>query len=686
MFKALRNELLAHASALAVLTGILAVTTPAVAHNDDPDTDSYMAGDFHNHTTCTDGTVSIETMITKSIKTFDLEWMASADHGGTGTRDCRIDDPEGDSSKTGTGKLWEQTIGAAAIKGDVTTSTNNSPDGLPHRQMWRWQMIEEFTFPEVARLAKQFKNPMLYAGLETNVPGHEHTSTTVLGAQKAFNFNGDIGNASALGEFEFRFDRSDTDTSGKGGTPGVANSGIWKNKVANASGANSGTLNHLNKAVPSVAWMQANHPLDSYYVPAHVERAGVFDPNANRGFNVEHFRDFNNAGPTVAVGFETMPGHQAAGVSITAGAPLTGARGEYRKDFGGPGIDSVGITTYGGVGIYGAKIGGLWDAMLGEGRNFFFYASSDWHQRGIFSPYVRESTADFYPGEYQKLYIPRPTDNDRMRPQHIVDSVRHGNSFSVSGDLITGELGFTAELEGDDHRGHDGRDRDRRHGWNDWWHHDDDHKEVRMGQTLVVPRGKSVRITLTVTLPKTPNNSPYTFNNPSLLQLGVKQPINKPVLHHIDFIKGNVTGVIQPGDANYTNATNPTAALYATFDKSKWKADGNKRTVTFVIKNIQNNQYIRARGTNLPYGTPNETDSNGNPLSDAAVSQILCTDAACPAHMQLTANGQKLSSFDVAAWADLWFYTNPIFIRVSDQPKLLVEKNRDLARLIAKSN
>src|SRR5262245_22596286 len=285
---ALSRRLLASASVLAMATGILAApTTPAVA-------DSYMAGDFHNHTTCTDGTVSIETMVTKSIQTFGLEWLASADHGGTGTRDCRIDDPEGDSSKTGSGKLWEQTIGAPAIKGDVVTSTANSPDGAAHRAMWRWQMIEEIVFPEVARLSKQLQKPMIYAGLESNVPGHEHLSMTILGAQKPENWSGDPGNASALAEWEYRFDRSDTDRSGKGGTPGTPESGIWKSKILNASGAGQGTANHNNKARPSVQWLQTNFPLDSYYVPAHVERAGVFDPNGNRGFNVEHFRDFNN--------------------------------------------------------------------------------------------------------------------------------------------------------------------------------------------------------------------------------------------------------------------------------------------------------------------------------------------------------------------------------------------------------
>ena len=29
-----------------------------------------------------------------------------------------------------------------------------------------------------------------------------------------------------------------------------------------------------------------------------------------------------------------------------------------------------------------------------------------------------------------------------------------------------------------------------------------------------------------------------------------------------------------------------------------------------------------------------------------------------------TINGVKYSSFDVAAWADLWFYSNPVFVEV----------------------
>lgn len=626
---ALSHQLIAGASVLVAAAAAATVpSTPSYA-------DSYMAGDFHNHTPCSDGRSSVETMVKKAVQSYGLEWLGAADHGGSSPRDCRIDDPEGDGSNSGTGKFWDVEP-ATPIKGDIAMSGG-------HRAMWRWQSAEEIIYPELARLAKQLNKPMMYAGIETNVPGHEHTSMTVIGNQKPQNFNGDIGDASAVAEFEYRFDRSDTDFSGGGGHG-------WSGKVANATGSGSGTTNHNNKAVPSVAWLQQKYPLDSYYVPAHVERAGVFNPNGNNGFNVEHFRDFNNAGPTVAVGFETQPGHQASN-----------NRGEYRFNFCGDTCPSVGTTTYGGTGIYGAKVGGVWDALLGEGRNWFFYASSDWHNRGEFSIYEQGSTNDFYPGEYQKLYIPRPAAGTTLRPEVVVDGVRSGNSYSVMGDLITGDLTYKAEVVGYAAAG-----------------------TAKMGQTLVVPRGRSVRLTLEVNLPTGPNHSPYAFNNPSLAQINIQEPLNRPTLRHVDFIRGNVTGVVAPNNANYTNGTNASAQIIGSFDQNNWVASGRKRTMSVTITNVTNNMYVRVRGSNLPPSTPAETDAKGNPLNDWDPENsnqgpfVPCLDAACPSHMA-ERNGQKLSSYDVAAWSDLWFYTNPIFIRVADQPKLLVETNATLA-------
>ncbi|MBK8175657.1 MAG: hypothetical protein IPK66_10455 [Rhodospirillales bacterium] len=563
---------------------------------------TYWAGDFHNHTTCSDGSTSVRVLIDQSLLTYDLDWMSDSGHGGAYTRDCRFSDPEYDGPATGDGEFWVDTIGASAIKGDYVED-----GGI--QAMWRWQSIQEFNYPEDFKAHKEI-GKVVYQGLETIVPGHEHASTTIIAGQ--FPKSGAIGNANAMAEFEYLFDRDDDDTS-EGGGQG------WTGKIPNGAGNDAG--GHP-KAVKSVEWMQANYPTTSYNVPAHVERQGPFDPNGNAGWNVEHFRDYNNAGPDVSFGFESQPGHQAVG-----------NRGGYTpsRTFGG---------TYGGTGYYAAKVGGMWDALLGEGRNWWFFASSDWHNRGIFSPFDTATTGDFCPGEYQKSYIYAA--NPKLTAQKVVDKLRSGNAYSVQGDLIANDLKFQACIYGNC-----------------------PNERATMGETLTVPAGSDVRVWLYVTDPSGTNHSPYSFPNPSLLQIGINQPLNAPVLDHVDLIAGDVTGKIDPSDANYTNPTNASTKIVATFnDTTWWKVNGDQRVISYVLHNVQKDMYVRARGTNLPYGTPNETDADGNPLADSNADNILCTDAACPAHLD-RGDGVKIVNYDVEAWADLWFYTNPIFIKVA---------------------
>ena len=55
---------------------------------------TYVTGDFHNHTTCSDGTLSMKKLIDKSAKTFNLDWFVQADHGGSSARNCTLaEDP-----------------------------------------------------------------------------------------------------------------------------------------------------------------------------------------------------------------------------------------------------------------------------------------------------------------------------------------------------------------------------------------------------------------------------------------------------------------------------------------------------------------------------------------------------------------------------------------------------------------
>ena len=51
----------------------------------------------------------------------------------------------------------------------------------------------------------------------------------------------------------------------------------------------------------------------------------------------------------------------------------------------------------------------------------------------------------------------------------------------------------------------------------------------------------------------------------------------------------------------------------------------------------------------------------GNPLPDNLSDNSPCDDAACPPHINGTLD------MDVEAWADLWFYSNPIFIEIEER-------------------
>jgi hypothetical protein len=451
--------------------------------------------------------------------------------------------------------------------------------------------------------------------------------------------------------------------------------------------------------------MVASHPNASYYVPAHLERAGPFNPDSNNGYNIEHLRNFNNAAPMIAFGMETQPGHGASE-----------ARGEYtirRNNINNVNVDSVGGTTWGGTGVYGAQIGGVWDALLGEGRNYWFHASSDWHNRGMFGPDDRRSSQDFFPGEYQRSYtLVRNGGDAKITPPMIVDALRTGNTFASSGQLID-RLAFIACVGSRAARGGRSDAQVEALAVNAALGNTDIDAPgcATMGEKLVVPAGYDVVVSIVLRDPAGTNYSPYTFNNPSLAQVGISQPLNMPVLDHLDVIRGMVSGYKTPGTAEYSGqwpndwivnpnmanvpaaAKNMTAAVIKTYSSANWTplaSNGEFRTMTFHMQGVTASQYIRLRGTNLPANVPFETDANGNPLADlytnaGAVSptipggsdgmaaganlKIPCKTAGttefngCPSHLPVIA-GQKYVAYDVAAWSDLWFYSNPIYLEV----------------------
>lgn len=563
----------------AVLSASLAFT--GVANAKHAKCGEYVPGDFHQHSLYTDGSYPFLQVMDENAN-YGLGWWANSEHGGERNRD-------------GNGNYWDDpaVYPENPILGDYEESGG-------HQEMWRWQSLRDYVYPDILTTRENYPEKVVISGLEQNVPGHEHCSTAIHQYD---------GSANAISEFEYRFDRSDDDTS-RDGEP----------SLVVGFGPLSKTNDTKEDAIMGVKWMQALKDQgigDAWIVPAHIERAW--------SYMIEDFRAWMDAGPDVVAGMEGAPGHQTSG-----------DRGFGRGSLGG--------GTYGGTGFYVATIGGLWDGLLAEGRKFFNFASSDYHN------HWSTGGSDFWPGEYQKNYTYIKT-NSGDNIQSVFDGVHSGNSWNVQGDLID-DLQFTAKSR---------------------------RNRAMMGETLKVKKGDMVTIKIKVHDPSEPNFCPLDMNNPSLEQVGITQPLNMPVLDHIDLIAADITGNVPMTNPDDVVATDyeTNASVVATFDRPGRKfhkkchggIDRNGR-MTFVYKfKATESMFVRLRGTNMPASVPFETDEAGNPLADSlANDNIYASMDADELETKLfedvnIATNSKLDEV-AEAYADLWFYSNPIFIEV----------------------
>ncbi|MBU0995283.1 MAG: hypothetical protein KJ737_22535 [Proteobacteria bacterium] len=520
-----------------VLSASIGMTglSPALAnHFCKPATD-WLAGDFHQHTLYTDGSTSFGFVMDKNNE-FGLDWWANSEHGGKRNRD-------------GEGVSWKDTT-----KYPENPILGDNPDS---GYMYRWQSLRDFVYPDILSARSLFPEKQIFSGVEWNVPAHEHCSVSIVS---------DTMGPLAVSAFEYQFDKSDDDTS---------RTGEW---------TPFGVLSKHNSthedSVAACAWMQEQYENglidNAWIIWAHIERA--------EAYQIEHFRDFNNAAPDICFGFEGAPGHQV----------------NSKRGFGRNPGEAYG-GAYGGVGSFTAQVGGLWDALLGEGRHWFNYASSDYHK------HYTAGGDDFYPGEYQKTYV-QAKDSDRdgeYSLNEIADGLRSGNAYFVHGDLVN-HLDFNAASTfGVAAMGNDLHIKDRRH------------------------RNEPLVLTIRFKSPEANNNN------------------DVPVVDHIDLIAGNITGKIDPDSPDYTKATNETTKVMKTFTAEDWETDRDGyNVIKYRIKDMDSSMYFRLRGTNLAVNTPHETDAHGNPVSDFEATDYLGLDGADE------------------AWADLWFYSNPIFVYV----------------------
>ena len=376
-------------------------------------------------------------------------------------------------------------------------------------------------------------NVLQFYGMELNMPAMDHHTLIIPQSEQE---------ASMLYEIESRFDSQEA----------------WPSDPARDQEAQTQrALEHI-KNLPLLPLLFANHPSRS------AKGVGVYGRDEPREFRAN--QDF---APEVYHGMEGAPGHQAATLAPdgtqkrdAAGQPA-GFRGAY---------GNAGAHTFGGFDQMTARVGGLWDSLLGEGRRFWIVATSDSHAH-----YTDQSRpgSDFWPGEYQKTYV-----HAQRSYRGVLDGLRSGRIFAVAGDLIS-ELDVVAKA---------GK------------------RSAGIGDALSVEKGQRVEVTIRFRDPETKNARG-----------------ENPRVSRVDLIVGDV-GPASP-DRNYDK--NPSTTVIARFTEKEWKRDGEKYRIATTLPQIDRNQYLRVRGTSTADLEPPMDIPGENP------------------------------------WADLWFYSNPIFVEIA---------------------
>ncbi|MFI6095474.1 PHP domain-containing protein [Lentzea sp. NPDC051213] len=389
--------------------------------------------------------------------------------------------------------------------------------------------------PDIERARKVHRDVLIYQGLEWNIPSAEHATVFLPPGKHT---------ADILKAFEFAYDSR---IAGNGEPLALA------------------ALRYLEAQVLSgrteIALMFANHPA----------RRGLDSPHELRGWR--------DAAPGVAVGMEGAPGHQAAGIAKSAGGPGR-ARGFYDLNEpladSWPGYPKESYRTHGGFDWMTARVGGLWDAMLAEGRPWWVTSNSDVHQvfndtltpgtqdyhqtgsRGapIDSGVKQTAYSDFFPGQYGATVV-------GARSKSYVDVMRglqSGKVIAVHGKLIDG-----LEL----------RVRTR-----------DDLRGVTLGGRTFIRRGGDVEVTIEIDRASAPNWSGAV-----------------PVLTKVDLISGPVTGPSPDRDLFLA----PETSVTKTFEVPR----RGKIRFTHTFKNVERSFYLRLRGSD-----GNQLTSSGDPVID----------------------------------------------------------------------
>ncbi|MGO1054261.1 CehA/McbA family metallohydrolase [Crossiella sp. CA198] len=404
---------------------------------------------------------------------------------------------------------------------------------------------------------------LLWQGLEWNMPAAEHATVFLPPSRDE---------AALLREFERTFDSRLTNTGAS--TP------------ANEA-----------KALEALHWLDKRGGL---VVVNHPSRNGRIAP--------AELRNWHDAAPGVVIGMEGAPGAQGDGHPKPEGSG--GHRGGYGNSPGGdswPGFPAEAYRTFGGFDWMSATLGGLWDSLLAEGRNWWITSNSDSHFN-FRDTIIRQPEAgdlydrvgkhldplpggpvqtqppycDFYPGEFSRTVVGATERSYRG----VMDGLRAGRTFVSHGGLVQQlETHVFAE---------------DRLSW-----------PVGMGGRLRVRRGTDITVVVLARLAARPHSGGEV-----------------PRLARLDLVRGAVTG--KTADRQRLRAPETTVAR--SFEP-RFRA-GHVVGFRHTFRDVRESFYLRARGTDGRRHTPGGLE----PIQDVRG--------------------------EANPWQDLWCYANPVFIDV----------------------
>ncbi|GAA4992104.1 histidinol-phosphatase [Kineococcus glutinatus] len=505
---------------------------PEPASDGDDRTFAWYAGDHHIHTTFSrDAMYSVDDQVRRGQEC-GLDWMVITDHGGP------------DHAK----------LSVAA----------QAPAIAAARERW---------------------SPLVFQGMEWNIPGAEHATLIVPPHERTVGF---------LQEFERRWDGDVLAAHSNPGGPELIRHSVEGTDTARRLGleALAWLRAELERGTVDTALVLSNHPM----------RTGRLAPS--------RIRQWRDAAPGLFVGWEGAPGHQAAALPAPYGRGR--GRGQYDESPGTwsfPGYDALQYRTWGGFDAATARVGGLWDSLLAEGLPWWITANSDNHfdhmdtvvvgepSRAFYEAHghrgspvetgrAQHGYVDFAPGFYSRTYVGA----ERREHRSVMAALRAGRAFVVHGGLLDAIEVRVRPGSGEGAAG----------------------PGVTFGARTRIARGDDVRVEVLLDPASRPNGAGEV-----------------PQVARVDVVVGTVTGKVADAEADLFEA--PGTRVVETFEVPA-RARGRQR-FEVVLRQVADPLYVRLRASD-----GRRCRADGHPLAD------------------------EIGNSD--PWADLWSYTNPVFVDV----------------------